>query len=490
VTDLDKVLAKILDLRAKDEITVARAKEIRELARSEATQKGALGPQKMERINNLFRLAINEKKVKVPPPVSSPTPMPGIRPPLEPTPPPAQPPSPGAGEDKESLWDQFQSTYNNKNLKSADKQYIQNKIFEGKAVNKNNWKSIDINRRRQLLNALSDFSLSTLEKREILGGKKPGNAWIWDSQKDKWTKPAKPGKGEWRWDDNIGWVQQMTEITEPPVKTPRDEERYVDDSDDDIEPGGGGDKEIDFGSVLEEDSVISVSTRSRTKIKFPEGGRTTEYLPADSEIINMPDVEKKTLKEINRITKELVTFAKEFIEAGQTFSSIDIVPVDYIFDPDDLLYYINDEVNTPLAPDNTLSELNLIMGELVATFSRLLGYSISRNPDPSNVVWYDGKWFFFGGDDSNLPGTEEEWEFNDSLGYYVSSNYPPPDSVSINANKPSYREFMKLFDLTYTPAGRARYTFGVEIGDDIIVDKISLKLRERDEDGSVDEESP
>lgn len=331
-------------------------------------------------------------------------------------------------------WKEFKDGYSN--LSDEDKRFIKNLIgFAPNNANYSKWQKLSNEKKDALHSAVLDYKISDDERKNLkkLFGKDG-------------TNPTS-------------------------TKKPKD-----DDDDFDDVPGDGDDGDGDGVEEGEGDGTSNVpgsSRRNRTKIKFPEDGKTTVWVPTGSNAdrINMPNIEQKTKKEINKLTKELISMAREFIEGGQTFSSIDLIPSDYIFNEDDLLYYIGDDPNVPITPGDPLAELRDMVEVIANLIESKLLYKASSNPNPSNYVWYNGGWFNFGGDTQNLP-SDAEWFYSEEYGFWVSDSHPPPEQNI--SGTPSYKKYLNLFDLLYTPGGAPRFTFGVDLEDDIMVDEIKL----------------
>jgi hypothetical protein len=118
--------------------------------------------------------------------------------------------------------------------------------------------------------------------------------------------------------------------------------------------GGGGDGDIpeddntEGGDEPEGDTkpIVKGSTK---KIKLPGGDPITKYTinKKSKERLTMPNLDEKIFKEVQRITKNLISVTKEFIEGGINYDGIDFIPDDEILTEDGKSLFTFNDYNSP-----------------------------------------------------------------------------------------------------------------------------------------------
>jgi len=279
---------------------------------------------------------------------------------------------PDTDDGKNDLWDKFLSIWKDPRFKdnASDRNLIKNLFFGGKNPGTMSyqeglsyWKNINLEKRKQLLNFLKDFDLSVEEK---------------DTLKDK--RPDDDDSG----DGDVGGG--------------------VDDDDqeeDDIEIEGPEDT----------DPITGIQPKKKIVLDEKLADVTTIFIPEDADPISMPNVDKKIEKEVERLTLNLTSFTKEFIEGGIDFSSIDFVPLQEIFDENDILYFIGKDPNVP--DDYNANILGI--RELLMEILKLIEIELDKGRKGTN-----------------------------------------------------YAEFLQLFQLKYRDAGGPYYRFNLELDNDIM----------------------
>ena len=480
-TDLDKYIDRINTARKNKFITSSEAVELRNLARSRANRKGDFGAGDRNILNSAFNKALNNRGTAAreqgrlpigvtpdqplpPPSTQRPTPKP------TPTPPPTtQKPTTSPGFEK---WLKGYS-----NLGDSDKRFVKS-LIGGDPTSFAVWQTMSSARRGALRKSVDESKIGgndiTKEERKYLKEIFSGN---------KINYPQTPATEETG--DGGG----------------RDTGDNGQDSGEGGTEGGGGGGTVtdETGSSVGEETSEEVVTEDKKakKIKFPEGGETNRFIPDDSERIFMPNLESKITKQVERLTLNLIDFTREFIEAGQDYKSIDYVPLQEVFDENDVLYFVGKDPNSPMAfQEEDRSVSTEIINEIVEALKLALAIGDESNPaykprPGPEYVWYADKWFFFGGNTDALP-YEIDWEWNPEIKMWVDPNNPPP-GLAPGEEPPvkfNYAEFLDFFSLSYEEGGTPVYTFNVELEDAIIPGEVELVTQYNSadiEDDTLDE---
>lgn len=316
-SDLDRIIDKINYSRKQNYITQDEAQNLRQRATSKANKKGDLTDDEKRAINKLLDDSLNkkgtaDKKVDNPPKSST-----------TPSPPPARndprPPSDNKDKDSDKRWKLFINGYNNLEDKN-DKKFI-SEIFNGSVEKGAFWETLSDKKQNALVNVVKNKKISNDEKKKIktLFATLP-------PQNDRAPRPGENGGGG---NGNGGGGTGGG-----------------DGGDGGDGGGGGGGNGDDDADPPDQEPIVKGSQR---KIKIPSPENRANYtIDEDSkEPILMPDIDKKVFKEVQRITKNLVNFAKEFIEGGINFDGIDNIAENEIFTDDGESTFEFTDFNTP-----------------------------------------------------------------------------------------------------------------------------------------------
>jgi hypothetical protein len=146
----------------------------------------------------------------------------------------------------------------------------------------------------------------------------------------------------------------------------------------------------------------------------------------------MPNIDKKITKEIQRITKQLISSTKEFIEGGINYDGIDFIP------------------------DNEILTEN---GESAFSFS-----------------------------DFNSPGTVNSGladERMNDIEKAINDLLAPGLEGNSNKNN-NYSEYIDLFELRYNNNGVPYYRFSIELEGEIVEDIVVTVLNNKSQDDQGD----
>ena len=463
MTDLDKYIDRINTARKNNFITPSEAESLRKLARSQANSKGDFGPRDRDVVNAAFKEALNKRgsnalnQGRLPVGVTPDKPLPSPRP--NPTPKPTPTPKP---DSERAGFDKWVERYDK--LGTKDQQLV-TELVKGNPTSFAMWKTLGTVKRKALRTVVSDKSLGkndiTKEEAQYLRG-------VFKGEKPSYPQGPEGGKGE------------GGEGEGPPGS-----------GEDDDSDGGGGDEGGGAGGSpdqqrqprVEQGTTEKIENENKkfNKIKFPSGGETNKFIPSDSERIFMPNIESKITKKIERITLDLVDFTREFIEAGQDYRSIDYIPLQEVFDENDVLYFVGQDPSSPMATqEDSRSFVTELINDLVQSIRILLSQGDESNPAYTprpgpEFIWYNNSWFFFGGSVSSLP-SEVSWTWNEDLKMWVDINNLPPGLAPGEEPVPSfnYAKFLELFSLSYTESGDPVYTFNIELDDGIIPGVVEL----------------
>jgi hypothetical protein len=325
MTDLDKIIERINYIRQQGFITQNEAQELRNLARSRASAKGALGPADRDIINQAINTALNKKGQEakqdggLKPPTTTRPPGGGggntTRPPGTTRPPTTTKPPSGGGD----KWDDFLKGYN-KLTEKNDRDVIRG-IFGGNPANNFAfWNSLSKDKKEFLVSVVKDGKVSGDEKRSIERMFPTPT-----TTKPPTTKPP---------------------TSKPPTTSPPTTEPPDDDTEDD-DTGDGGDGEDDDDTPDTGPGEPTVKGGGK-KIDIPKPGNRANYeLDENAQRLSMPNIDRKITREIERVTLRLINVTKEFIEGGMDFYGIDYVAENEILGQDGNPYYPLPDYNSP-----------------------------------------------------------------------------------------------------------------------------------------------
>jgi hypothetical protein len=219
----------------------------------------------------------------------------------------------GSGGNK---WKEFKSGYNS--LKNAsDKQFIK-QIFGGVPQDDRlaSWETLSSDKKNALVNSIKDGKLTDGERKTLrnlfktTGGGGAGGGGGGGGGNDGGGGGSGGGGGE------------GGDIPE----------------DDNTE--GGDEPEGDTKPIVK---------GSAKKIKLPGGEPITNYPrnKKSKERLTMPNLDEKIFKEVQRITKNLISVTKEFIEGGINYDGIDFIPDDEILTEDGRSLFTFNDYNSP-----------------------------------------------------------------------------------------------------------------------------------------------
>lgn len=362
MTDLDKMIERINYIRSQGFITQNEAQDLRQFARSRASAKGAFGPKDRDAINKRINDALNKKGQQakedggLKPPGDTTKPKPGGGTTQKPTtsrkPVVSTTPKPDSGGDK---WNDFLKGYNKLSNKQ-DRDVIRD-IFGGNPTDKLAfWKTLSIKQKEALTNSVKDGKITAAEKRLL---------------EDLFKKTPPPTTSK---------VKPPTTSKGPPPDTtspPKDDDDDDDDDgvdDDDEEPDTGpGEPTVKGGGK---------------KIDIPKPANRANYsVPDRAERLDMPNIDRKIKREIERVTLQLMSITKEFIEGGMDFYGIDFVAENEILGSDGAPYYQLPDYNSPGEPTAGLAEER---AELIKTLiDELLSKGDKDSPNYNYLEYLD-----------------------------------------------------------------------------------------------------
>lgn len=394
MTDLEKIIEKINYANKQNFISQKETDDLKKMARSLATQKGALGEKDRNKINQTLNAALNKKGKEVKsegglkPPTSGNDPTVGTRPGGEPT-----------KETGGEKWTNFKKGYNS--LKSDDdKKFIRN-VFGGIPRDDNlaNWQTLSDGKKNALVNAVNDGKITQKEKDSLKGLFKEKGSGSGGGQGDG------SGQGTGSGGDN---------------------------EDFDVEGDGGDGGGDELGDEPAHGGPNPTQKGGGKKVNVPKNENRANYsMPKNSdERITMPNIDKKIIKEIQRITKQLISSTKEFIEGGINYDGIDFIP------------------------DNEIVGEN---GQSIFNFT-----------------------------DFNSPGTVNSGLANERMDDIQKAilNLLAPGDSSNNSKNNNYSEYIDLFELRYNNNGTPYYRFSIELEGEIVEDIVVTLL---DDDLELDQ---
>lgn len=373
MTDLEKIIEKINYAFRQGFITQKETEDLRKLSRSLATQKGALGEKDRNQINQALNNALNKKGKQVKEETGLKPPNTGGKPGTGTTPggggKPGSGTAPGGGEpggDQKpgdsggEKWSKFKKGYNS--LKNDnDKKFIRN-IFGGVPRDDRlaNWQTLSNEKKNALVNSVSDGKITDNEKKSLKnlfktpsgGGGTPGTGGGGEGG-------SGPGGGD-------------------------DEEGDIDEGGGNN--GGGGGEEYD--DTPTHGGPNPTQKGGGKKINVPKNENRANYsTPKKSdERITMPNIDKKILKEVQRITKQLITSTKEFIEGGINYDGIDFIPDDEIYTEDGQSIFNFTDYNAPGTVNSGMADER--MNDIEKAIRDLLNQGDKTIPKTYNYAEY------------------------------------------------------------------------------------------------------
>lgn len=355
MTDEEKWIKKINDTAG---FSQSQKQELRQLVKSRANKKGELGPADRNIIQEAYNRALKDRPISGNSGSTSSTggtgggQSSGNR--------------PGGGSDggnrpgggsgagsggggtKESdsdkRWKQFIQGYEKLDNKQ-DRNVIRN-IFNGRPEKTAFWETMGPRKQNALVSAVKDGKISAAEKKSLEklfkdetggggggtgssgggggGGEKPVDT-DGDGIPDNIDKD----------DDNDGILD--TDDTDDDNNGIPDSEEYSD------EPASGGSEPTVKGGGK--------------KIDIPKAANRADYaLPKDAERLGMPNITRKITKEIERLTLEVISITKEFIEGGIDYTGIDYIAENEILGEDGQSIYPLPDYNAPGETSTGLAE--------------------------------------------------------------------------------------------------------------------------------------
>ena len=193
---------------------------------------------------------------------------------------------------------------------------------------------------------------------------------------------------------------------------------------------GGEEEESDDGGAEEDEpadgETSPIVKGGNRKINIPKAENRANYSinEKSKERITMPNLDKKIVREINRLTKQLINSTKEFIEGGINYDGIDFVPDNEILTEDGQEFFEIVDFNSPGEVSSGMAEERL--AEIIKAIQNVLD---------------EGK--------------------RDSRLY-------------------NYAEYLNLFELRYNNNGTPHYRFSLEITGETLEDVIVTVLEEGD----------
>ena len=389
MTDLEKILEKINYANKQNFISQKETDDLKKMARSLATQKGALGEKDRNKINQALNDALNKKgkEVKSEGGLKPPTSGSGTRPGGGERP----GGSPSTGGEK---WDKFKNGYSS--LKSDDdKKFIRN-VFGGIPRDDNlaNWQTLSDGKKNALVNAVNDGKITQKEKDSLKGLFKEKGSGSGDGQ----------GGGSGQGSGGGG-----------------------DDEDFDGESDGSGSGGDEPGDEPVHGGPNPTQKGGGKKVNVPKNENRANYSIStkSKERIDMPNIDKKIIKEVQRITKQLISSTKEFIEGGINYDGIDFIPDNEILTENGESAFSFNDFNAPGTVNSGLADER--MNDIEKAINDLLA-----------------------------PGLEE------------------------NSNKNNnYSEYIDLFELRYNNNGVPYYRFSIELEGEIVEDIVVTVLNNR-----------
>lgn len=374
MTDLEKIIEKINYAFRQGFITQKETEDLRKLSRSLATQKGALGEKDRNQINQALNNALNKKGKQVKEETGLKPPNTGGKPGTGTTPggggKPGSGTAPGSGgepggdqkpgDSGGEKWSKFKKGYNS--LKNDnDKKFIRN-IFGGVPRDDRlaNWQTLSNEKKNALVNSVSDGKITDNEKKSLKslfktpsgGGGTPGTGGGGEGG-------SGPGGGD-------------------------DEEGDIDEGGGNN--GGGGGEEYD--DTPTHGGPNPTQKGGGKKINVPKNENRANYsIPKKSdERITMPNIDKKILKEVQRITKQLITSTKEFIEGGINYDGIDFIPDDEIYTEDGQSIFNFTDYNAPGTVNSGMADER--MNDIEKAIRDLLNQGDKNIPKSYNYAEY------------------------------------------------------------------------------------------------------
>jgi hypothetical protein len=413
VSDLQKIIEKINYSRSQGFITQKEAQDLKQLAQSLATKNGNLGIKDRDRINQKLNEALNKKGKEVKedsglkPPKTDSKPDPG----KGGTKPGPGKGKPGGGDQSKEKWKKFQDGYD-KLSNNQDRNVIR-EIFGGKPDDSKLafFQTLSESKKDALVDAVKDGKITKDEKNKL---------------EKLFKKTTPPGSG------GGGGGNGGGDGTKPPKPIDSDNDGIPDKEDDDddgdgipdnidIDDDGDGTPDENEPDPGEPNPTVKGGNK---KINVPKPENRANYsIPKNSdERITMPNLDKKILREVQRLTKQLISSTKEFIEGGINYDGIDFIP-------------------------------------------------------DSDILTEDGQSVFEFGD-FNSPGTVNSGFANERLIEITAIIQGLLDQGGRGTGKYNYAEYLDLFELRYNNDGTPYYRFSIEVVGETLEDVIVTVLEE------------
>lgn len=396
MTDLQRILDKINFVRSQGYISQSEAQELKDRAKKFANDKGNLNDEEKKKINNQLDNALNKKGqadkkdggFSIPKPDKKDDKKPDDKKPVKDD---KRPDDKKPGKEETDLQKFIDRVNSSDRLSSNNKTRLKKEAKE-RASGKGEFGSAD----RKYLNDL----FNKLLKKEPPGpGPGPNPQPPVDTDGDGIPDDQDPD------DDNDG-IPDVDDIDD-------DEDGIPDNEEGEGPEGPPGDPTVKGGGK---------------KIDIPKAANRADYaISKNAERLDMPNLDKKITREIEKLTLQITNIAKEFIEGGIDFYGIDYIAESEIIGEDGRPYYPLPDYNAPPESDSGLAE------ERADTVKALIDELLSK------------------GDKS-------------------SPNY-------------NYLEFLDLFELRYNGSGTPFFRFSIELTGDLI-DDLTLYLVEDTNDNT------
>lgn len=340
-TKEEKKINQINKLKESGEITRAEAKDLKDQVREAANKKGRLTEKELREINKEIRQDVKDKGTGKDDRNETPTKPGGSRPggsggPNKPGGGGANKPGGGTGGGEDSggkKWDEFKSGY--KELKNPEDKAFIRRIFGGAPQDDRlaSWKVLSDKQKNALVDSIRDKVISDNERKYLRS----------------LFKKEEPEGGK-----ENGGVPEDGDIPEDGLGPSND-------------GGGEGDDEPASGGP----NVPPVKG-SKEPYKLPNNKPLTKYAinKKSEDRITMPNLDEKIFKEVQRITKNLISATKEFIEGGINYDGIDYIPDDGIFTDDgrDVFDFVDfntpGDINSGLA-DETMAQISEVVQKIL-----------------------------------------------------------------------------------------------------------------------------
>lgn len=374
MSDLDRLMDKINFARQQNFISQEEAQDLKKLLKSLANNKGALSAEDKQKFNKRLDASLNKKGTEAKKETN------------------LKPPEKQKEKEGDNDWNKFIKGYDSLSEKN-DKDVIR-KIFGGSPEsNLAFWKTISQSKKNILLNSVKDGKISGAEKNQL----------------EKLFKTTGTGGGGNNNGGNNGGGGTGGGGNGTGGGTGGGEPEGENDG----QPDGTTD-----GDPESEGPPIVKGGNKKIQIPKRAENRANYTVPKNSkDRISMPDIDKAIYKEIQKITKSLISSTKEFIEGGINYDGIDFIAENEIYTEDGQSYFEFTDFN---APGNLNS-----------------GLANERLKDIADAI-------------------------NEVL-----------DQGRRDSEKYNYAKFIDLFELRYNDSGTPYYKFSVElvgeISDDITV---------------------